>query len=161
MDEQLSRIPFSRAEEQTINSMARWMRFMAVVGLIGGFLILFLVVLGIGLFAAFRGMGDASPKLGNLNQFFEQAGEWLYFLLGVFLLVAIVTLWQNFALYHAGDYFHQVASTDVADVDNLAHGLDRLRTFFKIQVLVVLITVVAAFVAALAMLAFTRHLWQP
>jgi hypothetical protein len=157
VDEQLSRIPFSRADEQTINSMARWMRFMAVVGLIGGFLILFLVVLGIGLFAAFQGMGEASPKLGGLNQFLEQAGEWLYFLLGVFLLVAIVTLWQNFALYHAGDHFHQVASTDVADVDNLAHGLDSLRTYFKIQVLVVLIAVIAAFVAALAMLAVLHH----
>ena len=51
-----------------------------------------------------------------------------------FLVVAGVTLWQNMVLFHAGDDFHLVATTDMADLDYLARGLDRLRLFFKIQI---------------------------
>jgi hypothetical protein len=87
----------------------------------------------------------------------ENAGSLLYALLAVFLLAAIATLWQNFALYQAGDYFNLVARTDVADLDYLAHGLDKLRTFFKVQVLVVVVTVAVAFGTALAMVAVIRH----
>jgi hypothetical protein len=154
--ENLARIPFTRDEEQTISSMARWMRFMAIVGIVGGSLMLFLVVLGVGLFSATRGLSQSSPKWGDLDRFFNEAGPWLYFLLAVFLVAAVCALWQNFALYHAGDYFNLVARTDVADLDYLTRGLDKLRTFFKIQVLLVLITVVLAFGTALVLLAVTH-----
>jgi magnesium-transporting ATPase (P-type) len=157
VEEKLSRIPFTREEELTISSMARWMRFMAVVGIVAGILMLFFVVLGVGLFSAARGLGQASPKWTELDKFFNQAGAWLYVLLAAFLLAAVVSLWQNFALYHAGDYFHLVAGTDVADLDYLSRGLDKLRTFFKIQVLVAVITVVVAFGTALVLLAVTHH----
>jgi hypothetical protein len=155
--ENLSRIPFTRAEEETIRSMARWMRFMAVVGIVVCILMLFFVVLGAGLFSAGRGLVQASPKWAEVERFFEDVGSWLYVLLGVFLLAAIVSLWQNFALYHAGDSFHLVADTDVADVDYLTQGLDKLRTFFKIQVLVAVISVVVAFVVGLALLAISQR----
>jgi hypothetical protein len=157
VEEKLSRIPFTREEEQTISSMARWMRFMAVVGIIGGILILVFLVLGVGLFAAGQELGESSSKWAELKRLFEQTGSALYFMLAVFLLAAIVSLWQNFALYNAGDYFNLVAQTDVADQDYLARGLDKLRIFFKIQVLVVVVTVVVAFGTAVAMLAVLHH----
>jgi hypothetical protein len=115
--------------------MARWMRFMAVVGIVAGILMLFFAVLGVGLFSVTRGLGEAGPKWADLNRFFTEAGSWLYLLLAVFLLAAVVAIWQNFALYHAGDDFHLMAETDVADLDYLTRGLDKLRTFFKIQVM--------------------------
>lgn len=157
MEEKLSRIPFTREEEQTIYSMARWMRFMSVVGIAGCILMLFVLVLGVGLFAAGQELGQSSPKFAEVKRFFDQAGLLLYLLLAVFLLAAIANLWQNFALYRASDEFGLMARTDIADVDYLAHGLDKLRTFFKIQVLVVLIAVAVAFGTALTMVAVLSH----
>ena len=63
MEENLSRIPFTREEEETISSMARWMRFMAVVGIVSGFLILFVLVLGAGLIAAGQELGEKLDKI--------------------------------------------------------------------------------------------------
>lgn len=157
MEGNLSRIPFAREDEETITSMARWMRFMAVVGIVGSVLLLFFLILGVGLFSAAQGLGESSPNWAKLRRFFDDAGPLLYVLLAVFLLAAAAALWQNFALYHAGDYFHQMARTDVADLDYLSRGLDKLRTFFKIQVLVVVVTVGVAFGTALAIAAVIRH----
>jgi hypothetical protein len=157
VEDNLARIPFAPQEEETIASMARWMRFMAVIGIIGGILMAFAVVVGIGLVSAGQGLGEASPKWADVQRTLDQAGPWLYGLLAVGLLAAAVSLWQNFALYHAGDNFQLVARTDVADLDYLARGLDKLRTYFKIQVLVVVVTVAVAVGTALAVLAVTRQ----
>jgi hypothetical protein len=157
VEENLSRIPFSPQEEHTISSMARWMRFMAVVGIVGSILLLLFAVLGVGLYSAAHGLAESSPNWVKLQKFIDEAGWLVYLVLAVFLLAAAVALWQNFALYHAGDYFDLVARTDVADQDYLARGLDKLRTYFKIQVLIVLITVAVAFGTALTMVATTRH----
>src|ERR1043166_1637135 len=40
MTQPLSRIPLSKEEELTVGSMARWMRFMAVVGICGALFML-------------------------------------------------------------------------------------------------------------------------
>jgi len=156
VEEPLSRIPFSRAEEQTIFSMARWMRFMAVVGIVVGFLLLGVLVLGVGLLSAVRGLSESAPQLAGLLKPLDEAGPWLYFLLAVVLLAAVAALWQSFALYHAGDQFDLVARTDDADLDHLARGMDNLRTYFKVQVLVVLVTAVVALATALVLVAVTR-----
>jgi hypothetical protein len=153
----VERVPFSRDEEQTISSMARWMRFMAVVGIIGGIMILVSLVLGIGLHSATRSLSVSSTDWAKLQKVFDELGPTLYFVAGAFLLVAVISLWQAFVLYHAGDYFNQVAQTDVADVDYLARGLDKLRTYYKIQVLVVLVTVAVAFGAGATLAVLTRQ----
>lgn len=124
---------------------------MAVVGIVGGFLLAFFAVLGIGLVSAASWGREASPQV------IQDFGPLLYLMLAIFLLAGAAALWQNFALYHAGDSFQAVAETDVADVDHLADGLDRLRLFFKIQVLVAVVTVVVAFVAGLALVALTER----
>src|SRR5581483_3218568 len=128
-----------------IASMARWMRFIAVIGLVAAIFMAFAAVVGVGLMSAGQGLGESSPKWGEVQRAFDRAGAWVYGLLAVALLAAAASLWQNFALYRAGEYFDQVARTDVADVDYLAHGLDHLRTYFKIQVLVVAVTLVVGF----------------
>jgi hypothetical protein len=154
--ENLSRIPFTREEEETILSMTRWMRFMAVVGIVSGFLILFFLVLGIGVFSAAGGLRGSLPHQAELQRFLDQMGPWVYLMLGAFLVAALAVLWQNFALFHASDSFTLMARTDVADLDYLSRGLDQLRTFFKIQVLIVLVTVLTAFGTALALVAAWR-----
>jgi hypothetical protein len=155
--DKLSRIPFTVAEEDTISSMARWMRFIAMLGIIGGILMLVLVVLGIGLFSTTHGLGEASPKWAEVERFLASAGPLLYVMLAAALLMVAISLWQNFALYNAGDFFNRVARTDVADVDYLSSGLDRLRLYFKIQVRVVVVAVVVGFVTAFAMIAVISH----
>ena len=157
MEEKLKRIPFSREEEQTIDSMARWMRFMAVVGIIGAILMLFVAAVGIGLLSAARGMGEGAPRWAERQRVLDELGPFLYPLLAAFLLAAVAALWQNLALHRAGEDFSQMARTDEADLDYLAEGLDKLRTFFKIQVLVTLVAAAVAFGVGLALVAAFRH----
>lgn len=158
MPESLSRVPLSLEEEHTVGSMARWMRFMAVVGICGGFAMLFFLVLGTGLYSVhvFSYIGPTSDaRWAKIAAFMASSGAMPYLLICAVLLVAFVTLWQNMVLFHAGDDFHVVTTTDTADLDYLAKGLDRLRLFFKIQVLAVVaalsLTVLAAVVAAVIM----------
>lgn len=152
MTENLARVPFIREDEETIISMARWMRFIAVIGIVAGILMLIALVIAAGLLAAVHNLGD-NPQWAKPREAVMELGTLIYFLMAVFLVAAIATLWQNFALYHAGDYFALVARTDDADVDNLAYGLDRLRVYFKIQVMVMVITVAVAFGTALVVAA--------
>jgi len=159
MPEPLSRVPLSLEEEHTVGSMARWMRFMAIVGICGGLVMLFFLVLGTGLYTSARVLSrigpTSDPRWAKIAAFMTSSGVIPYLLVLAFLVVALVTLWQNMVLFRAGDDFHLVATTDTADLDYLAKGLDRLRLFFKIQVLAVIValslTLLTALVAAVIM----------
>jgi hypothetical protein len=158
--ESLSRVPLSLEEEHTVGSMARWMRFMAVVGICGGLILLFVLVLVTGVFSSFHTLipvgPTTDPRAAKVAAFAASNGVMPY-LVGVVLLVAAaVTLWQNMVLFHAGDDFHVMATTDTADLDYLARGLDRLRTYFKIQVLAVIVALSLAFVTAFAIAIMLR-----
>lgn len=158
MSEPLSRIPFSLEEEHTVGSMARWMRFMAVVGICGALALLLVMMLAIGTYSSLRGLSAASvdPRWLKLQSFIDSIGT-LPYLVGVaFLAAGVVALWQGMILFHAGDDFHLVATTDTADLDYLARGLDRLRSYFKIQVLVVVVTVGVTIFAGLTAMAIVR-----
>ena len=154
MPETLSRIPLSKEEELTLGSMSRWMRFMAVVGICGALAMLLIIVLASGAYSSMHGIeGPANdPEWIKFQAFIAAVGFLPYVLAAAFLAAAGVALWQNMTLFHAGDDFHLVASTDTADLEYLAKGLDRLRLFFKIQVLTVAIalcvTIVVGIVAA-------------
>jgi hypothetical protein len=152
-----SRIPFSREEEHTISSMARWMRFMAIVGLIGAGTILLLLVGALGLYAIAPELARSSASLARLQTFVDTNSLVVYALLAAFLFAVGVGFWQNTVLYHAGDDFNLMARTDVADVDYLAQGLDKLRTFFKVQVLAIAAMMVIVFVAAIVVATMWRH----
>jgi hypothetical protein len=152
-----SRIPFSREEEHTISSMARWMRFMAIVGLVGAGTILLLLVGALGVYAITPELAKSSATLARLQTFVDANSVAVYALVGAFLFAVGVGFWQNMVLYHAGDDFDLIARTDVADIDYLAHGLDKLRTFFKVQVLAIAAMMAIALVAGIVVATMWRH----
>ena len=160
MPESMSRVPLSLEEEHTVGSMSRWMRFMAIVGICGGFAMLFFLVLGTGLYTSIHALSrvgpTSDPRWAKIAAFMASYGAMPYILACAFLLVAGVTLWQNMILFHAGDDFHLVATSDTADLDYLAKGLDRLRLFFKIQVLTVLAALALALLTAMGAAVFLR-----
>lgn len=160
MPEPTSRIPLSLEEEHTVGSMARWMRFMAVVGICGGFVMLFVLVLTTGVYSALHALArvgpTSDPRWAKIAAFMASNGAMPYVLGLAFLVAAVVTLWQNMILFHAGDDFHLVATTDTADLDYLARGLDRLRTYFKIQVLAVAAALSLTLVTALVVAVLLR-----
>ena len=157
MTEPLSRIPLSKEEELTVGSMSRWMRFMSIVGICGALVMLVVIVLASGVYSSMRGVSaaHADSDWAKAHKFFDALGALPYGLAAVFLLLAAIAIWQNMMLYHAGDDFNLVATTDTSDVEYLASGLDRLKTFFKVQVLSVAVSLTVVLVAALvvAMLA--------
>lgn len=155
MTEPLSRIPLSKEEELTMGSMSRWMRFMSIVGICGALVMLVVIVLASGVYSSIRGATHANPEWAKAHTIFETLGALPYGLAAVFLLLAGIAIWQNMTLFHAGDDFNLVATTDTADVEYLSRGLDRLKTFFKIQVLTVAVTLTVVLVTGLvvAMLA--------
>jgi hypothetical protein len=159
MSEPLSRIPLSKEEEHTVGSMARWMRFIAVVGICGALFMLLVIVIAAGVYSSVHEMTTLAPdsRWARAHVALMSAGSLPYLAAVVFLLAAAVALWQNMTLYHAGDDFHLVASTDTADLDYLARGLDRLRLFFKIQVLTVAVALsVALFLGVVAAAFYAR-----
>jgi hypothetical protein len=158
MPEPISRIPLSLEEEHTVDSMARWMRFMAIVGICGALAMLLVIILAIGMYSSLHDFAapTSDPRWPKIQAIIVASGSLPYFLGLAFLLAAAVALWQNMILFSAGDDFHLVARTDTADLDYLAHGLDRLRTFFKIQVLTVAIAVAVAFVTGVVVVGMTR-----
>jgi uncharacterized membrane protein (UPF0182 family) len=158
MPEPLSRIPLSLEEEHTVDSMARWMRFMAIVGICGALAMLLVIILAVGMYSSLHGIDapTSDPRWPKIQAAIIASGSLPYFLGLAFLVAAAVSLWQNMILFSAGDDFHLVARTDTADLDYLAHGLDRLRTFFKIQVLTVAIAVAVAFVTGVVVVGLMR-----
>lgn len=132
-DVSMSRIPFHPEDERMIASMSVWMRFIGIFTIIGGFLTLFVALLLIALFSTIQHFEQT-----ELRQFYAQLSNGWPFLFGIGILVLAVsgmTIWAGGALHQAGEDFKLVASTDVADQLYLARGLDRLRLFFKLEVL--------------------------
>ena len=129
----LSRIPFRPEDEVMISSMAVWMRFIGAFTILAGILLLFGVLLLLALFSTVQHFEDS-----GLEQFHRQlqgGGVPLAGLGVVVLVLSGMTIWAGMALYQAGENFTQVATTDVADQEYLARGLDKLRLFFKLEVL--------------------------
>ena len=158
MPEPLARIPLTLEEEHTVASMSRWMRFMAIVGICGALVMILVVMLAIGVYSSLHGIDapTSDPRWPRIQAIIIASGTLPYALGGAFLLAAAVALWQNTILFRAGDDFHLVATTDTADLDYLALGLDRLRTFFKIQVLTAVIAVAVAFVTGVVIVGLMR-----
>jgi hypothetical protein len=136
------------------------MRFMAVVGICAGFVMLFVLVISAGVYSSLHALvrigPTTDPRVARVAAFMASNGVMAYILGCVLLLAAAVTLWQNMILFHAGDDFHLMATTDTADLDYLARGLDRLRSFFKIQVLAVAAAFSLALVTAIVVAIMLR-----
>lgn len=135
----LSRIPFRAQDEAMIASMSRWMRFIAVYTIIVGLLLLLAALVGVSFLSLSQTLGEPPPELRKLM---AEAGALIIAVLATAVFLAAFVVWSGFALYQAGDYFGLVARTDLADQDNLAKGFDKLRMYYKINVLLALAAVV-------------------
>ena len=150
MADAMPRIPLSPDEEHTLGSMARWMRFMSVVGICGALLMLLLLIVGFGLMSSLHAAIGSStdPAWAKLHAFLGPGTGRAHMLAIVVIAAVGVGLWQNMTLFRAGDDFNLVATTDTADLEYLSSGLDRLRLVFKLQVLMTAAAVALALVLA-------------
>lgn len=142
MTESLARIPFSPRDEGRIDSASRWMRFIAVVQIVGSIIAMVaLVMVGsiISLFGAeiMSKLREAAAQDGAQVDIETVLAAPIGLILVVFGVIALVTvavqLWASMLLYRAGDNFAQVVATDVADQDFLADGFANLKTYFYIE----------------------------
>jgi hypothetical protein len=150
-EQSLSRIPFLVREELMIASMARWMRFIGIIKLIGGLATGFFVLVGL-IFVGSE-MGTGLPRLGKVGLLISE-NQLVFFALGLFALVltAAGTV-LGYVLYRAGDDFERVARSDVADLDYISSGIALLNTYFKVSILLGLAAVLVAITAALSLAA--------
>jgi hypothetical protein len=158
MTDSLARIPFSPRDEGRIDSASRWMRFIAIVQIVGAVIgLVVLVVLGsiVSLFGAeiMQKLREAAEQEGakvDLDAVLAAPIGVILFVVGVIAFASLaVQLWASMVLYRAGDNFAQVAATDVADQDFLADGFTNLKTYFYIEAV---FAVLAAINAALGLL---------
>ncbi len=163
-DNALSRIPFSVRDELMIASMARWMRFIAIVSVVGGLIMAFLILVGIIYFEAALKMaptekpGAATPPSVTVSaggvkgqmttdqlRHIIAANPVTFLAVGGFgLILAVVGTMLGFVLYQAADDFDRVARSDVADQDYITAGIAQLTIYFKVSIL---LGVAAALVA--------------
>ena len=129
----LSRIPFRVRDELMIISMARWMRFIGVVQVLGGLLAGFFLL--VGLIYVGAGLGADLPALGRLGRLVSENPLTFLFLGISGLLVAVAGTMLGFVLYQAADDFERVARSDVADQDYITAGIIQLKTYFKLSIL--------------------------
>jgi hypothetical protein len=171
-DNSLSRIPFSVRDELMIASMARWMRFIAIINVVGGLVMAFLVLVGIIYFEAVlkagptAGPAAAAPTITVTanGARAEMSGEQLrriisdnpvtFLGLGGFgLILAVVGTILGFVLYQAADDFDRVARSDVADQDYITAGIAQLTTYFKVSILLGVASVLVAIAAGIGLVA--------
>jgi hypothetical protein len=146
----LSRIPFLVRDELMILSMARWMRFIGIVKLIGGLLTGFIVLIGMILVGSV--LGTTLPALGKVGQLVSE-NLFVFFALGLFaLMLTVAGTVLGFVLYRAADDFERVARSDEADQDYITAGIIQLNTYFRVSILlgvaVVLVAILAGIVLA-------------
>jgi hypothetical protein len=168
----LSRIPFRVRDEMTILSMARWMRFIGAIKVVGGLVTVFVLLVGIIYIGAVLNAGptpaSGSPSiavtvgdrtehipLDKVRRIVSEHPVRFYALGACALILAVAATVLGFVLYHAGDDFDRVARTDVADQDYIAAGVAQLNTYFKLSIL---LGVAGALVAITAVLVLYTQL---
>lgn len=160
----LSRIPFRVRDEMTILSMARWMRFVGAIKVVGGLLTLFLLLVGFIYIGAVLNAGPTSAAgsqtitvsvgdrtehvpLDRVRRLVSENQVTFYALAAFALILAGAGTVLGFVLYQAADDFDRVARTDVADQDYITAGVARLNTYFKVSILLGIAAAVVAITA--------------
>lgn len=147
-DASLVRIPFRPEDELTILSMVRWMRFIAVLTIIVGFLALF-AVLTTTFFMSFA-LIPVTMRLGEGAEAVVIERQYLVVAAIAAIVMSAVNIYLGFILYEAADNFEQMVRTDLADQAYLAQGLDSLRRYFQIFVAVAVLTFLVGAAVAVA-----------
>jgi hypothetical protein len=149
----LSRIPFRVQDELVIISMARWMRFIGVIKVVGGLLTGFFLLVGVIYVGAALNTSSDLPALGKMGRMVAE-NQIVFFALGLFALVlAVAGTLLGFVLYTAADEFERVARTDVADQDYITAGVRQLNTYFKVSIMLGVAAVLVALTAAISLAA--------
>jgi hypothetical protein len=147
----LSRIPFRVRDELVIISMARWMRFIGVIKVVAGLFTGFVFL--VGLIYVGAELSTGLPALGNVGRLVSE-NPVTFFALGLFaLIVTVVSTVLGVVLYHAADDFDRVARTDLADQDNITMGITQLNIYFRVSILLGVVTLLVAITAAFALAA--------
>jgi hypothetical protein len=150
-DAALARIPFRAQDELMIESMARWMRFIGMVMIISGLLMVFLIVVFT------TALVFAPPllelQMGKVGEFVRSNRALLTGLAAATAVLTLVSIYAGNLLCQAADDFDKVVTTDVADQSFVAAGLDKVRLYFQVIVLAAVASVVVALVAGLAIIA--------
>ena len=166
----LSRIPFRVRDEMTILSMARWMRFVGAIKVVGSLLAAFILLVAIICIGAVinasptpaSGSPSITVSVGNRTEHVPRRScvalvsenQVTFYALAAFaLILAVAGIVLGFVLYQAADDFDRVARTDVADQDYIAAGVARLNTYFKVSILLGVAAVLVAFAAAIGLAA--------
>ncbi len=167
-DNALSRIPFRVRDEMTILSMARWMRFVGAIKVVGGLMTVFVLLVGIIYIGAVlngaptpaAGPSSITVSVGNRTEHVPldklrrmvSENQVTFYALGAFaLILAVAGTVLGFVLYQAADDFDRVARTDVADQDYIAAGVSQLNTYFKVSILLGVAAVLVAITAAIGL----------
>jgi hypothetical protein len=141
----LSHIPFRLEDELMIHSMARWMKFIGIVKMVGSLLLLFVALVAL-IYGGVE-LGSAPSALGKVGRLLAE-NKLTFFALAAFtLILAVVGTAMGFVLYQAGDDFDRAVRTDDADQDHVATGLSQLETYFKVSVLLAFAAVLVAMTA--------------
>jgi hypothetical protein len=166
----LSRIPFRVRDEMTILSMARWMRFVGAIKVVGGLVTVFVVLVAIIYIGAAVNAGptpasDSSSIIVAVGDHTKQIpmekvrrviseNPVSFYGLGAFaLILAAAGTVLGFILYQAADDFDRVARTDVADQDYITAGITQLNTYFKVSILLAVAAALVAIAAVASLLA--------
>ena len=127
-----ARIPFTPEDERKIASAATWGSIVAIASVVGG---------GISTVASVSAMADLPPEMS-------------YAMIPAFaaeVFVILINVW----LLQACQAFRKVAVTDEADQAYLLAGFKKLRAYFMLQVIMILVVFALAIfggMAAFAML---------
>jgi len=147
----LSHIPFQVEDELMIHSMARWMKFIGIVKIVGALLVLFVALVALIYAGVEMGSSSDSMSSGKMGRLVAE-NKLTFFSLGAFtLILAVVGTAMGFVLYQAAEDFDRVVRSNEADQDYVASGLSQLETYFKVSVLLALAAVLVGLTAGLSL----------
>ncbi len=147
----LSHIPFELKDELMIRDMARWMKFIGIVKIVGSLLTLFVVLVALIYSGVELGAGADLTPLGKAGRILAD-NKVTFFSLGAFVLIlAVVGTVLGFVLTQAADDFDRVARTNEADQDYITAGLIQLETYFKYSILLALAALPVGLIAGIGL----------
>jgi hypothetical protein len=148
-EQALSHIPFQLKDELMIHSMARWMKFIGIVKIVGSLLVLFVALVAL-IYAGVEMVSDPAA-LGKMGGILAD-NKLTFFAVGAFtLILGGVGTVMGFVLYQAAEDFDLVVRTNEADQDYITAGLIQLETYFKVSVLLAFATVLVAMTAGVGL----------
>lgn len=120
----LSRIPFTKGDEENLKSLSRWMSIYGIFMAIGAAYALILFVVGV------------------INQQFNWA------ILAQSIIAGLLAGWS----LQGAAAFQQVVTTDVADQDAIVTGLRKLYSLFLLKAIYILVGILLPIAVLLALI---------